>query len=350
MQMETEPISNRPNEARPPSAWTLIWSSPWGLRLLVLTGVAIAAYEAVYSLSNIAEGSPPTPSLAGHRLPYVPLATAATLLLALGTAALAYAALRQARASDVLISSAAGQASATERLASAAEMQATAAKAQLDVAKLQLGISKDVSEFQKTQTAALVAQAETTEGLRLASTFPQMNVVTTGQGLGGTPIPLIPGNIHAMGMSPTIGVQNFGKGPASRVRISASWKILDFAKAVSATATDIATGPWVPVPEFVRGIERMEPENAVLVESVAWVNGSSNQGFVTKRVVGIYIKVSWDDPDGNREAWLRGGLQLLPGTHRQLHDLPIGVDDFMCLGSGDCPPDDAFSPEDSLSQ
>jgi hypothetical protein len=106
----------------------------------------------------------------------------------------------------------------------------------------------------------------------------------------------------------------------------------------------------MPVPEFVRGIERLEARSAALVESIAWIGKYAVQGKMTMSIIGLYIKVSWTNPDDKRESGLRGGIQLLPGTHRQPPDFPITTDDFICLGAGDSPPDQGFSAEDSLAQ
>lgn len=338
-------MTGAPQTGRPPTVWDLLRRGPLILWGLVAAWLVVASYPLLFLLTKHMEGNPTRVTWYALVLPPVGLGTVATLLLALGTAALAYAAVRQAQSAESLLASAEGQADATKRLAEAAETQAQASRAQVDTAHRQLDLTQAELDMRREEAALLKKQAETAEALRRSTTFPEVKVVTVQAGADRTPVPLLPGNRYLQWGIPAIGVHNFGNGPARSVKVSASWKVLDFGKVPSASEGDVTATSWTPAPVEVPETDRIDARSGFILDMNPWLNTLAAGRTLTKRPVAVYIRVSWTDPDQNRVTGLKGGLLFLPGTTRTDPTTSLVVEQFIGLGAQDCPPDSMFSKE-----
>lgn len=337
-------------EGSAPTVWALLRRGPLVLWGLLIAWVAIAAYELLFWLTDYVEGGPQRVTWFGWVLTPLEIGVAATLLLAIGTAALAYAAVRQARSAESLLDSAEGQANATKRMAESAEAQRAALQSQRAVLEAQLESARENVQTQKQLAAAMTALAQTEEAIRRTNTFPELKVVTVTAGPTGAPSIVVPGAPCTLGLTPTIGIQNFGNGAASKVRIRASWKLLDYGKYPSPSLDEIQNAQWMKVPRVVRGIERLEPRGATMLPTFVWLSMSASEGHKSKRIVGLCLKARWLDPDEEWVTGLQGGILLLQGTLTVDLDNQIATNDYIGLGMQDIGdiPDDAFSDEDPI--
>ena len=269
----------------------------------------------------------------------------AQLLLALGTLTLAYAAALQAFAAN--------------RQAQLAEVQAQTTEAQLDTAKEQLRLSKDQLKFTEQQASSMLAvakqslaqtelamnQAKAADNLRRASSFPRLRIVIPPYSPSSRPRLHVPGERCVVGGSPVLGIENSGRGPAHEVRVSASWKTFGFFEAEAATPGAILDIPWRKVPSRVPLIDRIEPEDAEWIETVPWTSALSDGSRMKERIVALWIRVTYTDPDGARASGPEGGLSLVAGSYRPDAVTGIKAAEFVMLGRQDRPPEAAFSDE-----
>jgi hypothetical protein len=123
-------------------------------------------------------------------LPYLDTTATAGAILAVGTAALAYAALRQSIAAEGLATITARQAAATMRRAYLSE--------------LQIGVEKD-------RALAAPADALRAEAVRRADSFPRIRIVSHPQALTQEWVTVVSGNVYQQRLETETGIQNQGK-------------------------------------------------------------------------------------------------------------------------------------------
>jgi hypothetical protein len=246
--------------------------------ILLLLGILIAAV-----LGRSAVPEVPAPTMVGYDL---------SGMLAAGTLALAYA---------------------TGYLAQSARSQARVSEAQLEVARDHLRALRDQNATSAALARAASSQAATAEALRKNSTFPRLRIVAQVGRVGAQSVSLIPGSYYgqAAGPIPTLGIENWGNGPASGVRISASWKVFDFVKAKTATAAELLSIPWSKVPALVPVVDTIEPHAIEWVDPTPWTQSLVEGHHLQRRAVALCIRADWVNPDGVREPAADGGLALL---------------------------------------
>ncbi len=312
------------------------WSGIGILFLIVL--VFILLYVALLLLAALGVSA-----LAGFSPPGIAM-TISEAILGGATCALAYAAYRQSVASVGLLGSAEGQATATERLAAAAESQADAMKAQLDLIREQVKVTREQAEVSRLQTEATTAQVRMQESIRRASTFPEVKIVTQQTPPGLQSEFVVPGGRYFQLSTPQIGIANVGGGPARKVRLTASWKLLEIGRVGAATVGELLELPWTPTPETIPLVERIEARDGKMANLLAWMSDLVKDGVRLVIPVAVYVKVRWIDPDGNEAPGVSGGLSMVPGSERQ-NASGMTVREFIGLGMEDAPSPDQFSDE-----
>jgi hypothetical protein len=322
---------------------SIIWRIPRPLKFVFWGGVTVAAYGVVTFALAIAQGLSPTHiEVGGLPFPFFDPATTAAVLLALGTAALAYSALRQATAQEAQLDSARGLERATNSLAKAAQLQASAMERQLKILDSQL-------EEARSQAKAAATEAQRAEAVRRATTFPRVHVVTPSSHIDRRPVAVIPGNAYQEWGNPTLGVENLGNGQASDLRIIASWKVYDFSGARTMNGDQLRAIPWEAPPLQVPSRDILDSREVNWVDTTAWLSMYVVGSQQTKRIVALFIRPSWTDPDGSRRRGNGSGLVLIPGSYTKSSDaMGLEYASLVAVEPENTPSEDRFSSEAPL--
>lgn len=314
-----------------PDSRSIIFRLPRALKFVFWGAVAVVIYGVTTWVAGVREGysgSAPTVTPYGVPLPYLDPAATASMILALGTAALAYSALMQSRAASDLVAVTQVQAAATQRQAEVLEFQFQA---------------------ERERAAGDRAKALREAAIRRSETFPRIRVVAATARIGPDAAwaTVTPGNVYRQWGEPRLGVQNLGKGPAVDLRVSAAWKVFDFARARTASVEELAATPWEPVPQWVPPVDLLDPKDVSQVETLFWLSGFTVGSQRTKRIVALCVRASWTNPDGVREKSGGAGLVLIPGAFLR-DDMGLETVDFLAIGPDDAPPGGLFSREAPL--
>lgn len=227
----------------------------------------------------------------------------------------------------------------TLSLAYATGFMSQSAKRQADVLEIQFSVERSRDEEAR-------ANAKRAEAILHAESFPRIRIVTT-KSLGARDWTTVtPGNVYPQTFAPRLGIQNQGKGQAVDLRTTAAWRVFDFERAKTASPQELEAASWAPVPQRVPPVDLLDSLDVSAVESVLWTSGFAVGGHMTKRIIGLYVRVSWTDPDGVRQQSKGVGLVLIPGAVHTGGD--VEYTDFLAIGPDEAPPEGTFSREAPL--